>query len=70
MLFYQIVASRVIQGEETPRISECDQVGLSWEELDIQNFEQGDLLARNRCFVYAVSQRGLQHYCQQSIPAS
>lgn len=45
----------MVQGEETPRISECDQVRLSWKELDVQNFEQGDLLARNRRLVYAVS---------------
>lgn len=54
MLLYQIVASGVVQSEETPRIPERDQVRFSGEELDIQHFEQRDLFAGNGCFVYAI----------------
>jgi hypothetical protein len=54
MLLDQVVASRVIQGKETPRVPKCDQMRFSWEELDIENFEQCDLLARNRRLVYAI----------------
>jgi hypothetical protein len=69
MLLDQVVASGVIQGKETPRISECDQMRFSWEELDVQNFEQCNLLACNRRLVYAIPQRGLQHCPRKSIPA-
>lgn len=58
MLFHQVVASRMEQGKETPRITKRDQVGFSRKELDIQNLEQGDLLARDGRLVYPIPQRG------------
>ena len=54
MLLNQVVASRVVQSKETPRIPECDQMRFSWEELDVQDFEQRNLFAGNGRFVYAI----------------
>lgn len=41
----QVVAGRVEEDGETPRVAEGDQMRLAREEVDIEDSEYGDLLA-------------------------
>lgn len=69
VLLDQVVACRVVQGEEAPWVAKRDQMRFSWKELDVQHLEQRDLLARDRSLVYPIPQRGFQHCAPMSTLA-
>ena len=51
----QVIALRMEQDGEAPRISEGDHTRLSREELDVEHLEQRDLLACLLGLVYPFS---------------
>lgn len=46
MLLHKVVACRVKEHGEAPRIPECDEMRFSGEEFGIEHFEQRNLVAR------------------------
>lgn len=55
VLPYKIVARGVEEDWEFPWIAKGDEMGLSWEELDIEDSEGCDLLPSSLGLVYSVS---------------
>lgn len=60
MLLHQMVAPRVEEHWETPRVSEGYQMTLSWKEFGIQNAEHGNLAPSHFVLVDAVAEFWVQ----------
>lgn len=59
MLANEIIAHWVEQHGKAPWVSEGDEVGFSWIEVNVQDAEKDNLFASNGRLVDAIAKRGV-----------
>lgn len=58
----QVVATRVEEHREAPRVPECDQAGFSGVEIDVHSVKVCNAIARHLGPVKSRSQLGVEGY--------
>lgn len=61
MFSNEVVACRMEQNWEAPRISKGDQMRFAWKEINIEDSELSDLFPGHSRFIQAYTQLRVEH---------